>query len=126
METGRAHPFFEKVKCESITEKSFDQFLSRDGLKILFLWGHQCPNCEIAKNVMTDRFEELSKYDFYWADCNVYEYMEVGKRFGIHGIPVFMFFNGQKVLGKVSPFPGWVPFAEVLEKIQKKHNELAT
>ncbi len=122
METGRTHPFFEKVKCEQISEQNFDQFLLRTGLKILFLWGHQCPNCEISKNVMADRFEELNKQGFYWGDCNVYENMEFGKRFGIHGIPVFMFFRDQKVLGKVSPFPGWAPFLEVLEKIQQKHS----
>lgn len=122
METGRSHPFFAKVNCDSVNEQNYEEFAARDGLKILFLWGHQCPNCEIAKNVLVDRFQEISSFSFIWADCNVYENMEVGKRFGIHGIPVFMFFKGQKVLGKVTPFPGWAPFLEVLQKITTQNS----
>ncbi len=121
-ESGRSHEFFEKIRCQIIDEKNIQEFREQAGLKILFLWGHQCPNCEIAKNVLADRSDELGKFSFFWADCNVYENMEVGKSFGIHGIPVFLFFQGPKLLGKVSPFPGWAPFQEVLLKIEQQNS----
>lgn len=123
MDRGRSHPFFDRLRCDVIHEKNIDTFVSLHGLKILFLWGNNCPNCEIAKNVLVDHIAELSQLSYRWADCNVYENMEVGKRFGLHGIPVFLFFKDTQLLGKVSPFPGWIHFQEALRKVQAKHTE---
>jgi hypothetical protein len=121
MESARSHPFFERLRSETIDEKNIETFVGLAGLKILFLWGNNCPNCDIAKNVLMDHFVELNEFSFRWADCNVYENMEVGKRYGLHGIPVFLFLNDSKVLGKVSPFPGWIYFQEALKKVQSQY-----
>ncbi len=49
---------------------------------------------------------------------NVYENFDLGTRFGLVGIPTFLFFKNAKKLGRISPFPGTVPFFEALERLQ--------
>jgi hypothetical protein len=47
---------------------------------------------------------------------NTYLHSDLGIRFGLHGIPTFLFFQNEKPLGRITSFPGWEPFSEVLQR----------
>ncbi len=120
MQDPLAHPFFQEVKIEALTVANFDEKLSghQDEIVGVFFWGHQCPNCEVAKNQLHLEHERLKALGFKWFHVNVYENFELGTRFGLHGIPAFFFFHNGKRLGKISPFPGTDAFFEALEKLK--------
>jgi len=111
------HPVFEKIEMQSFGSKELDSILEQEGLKILFLWGYNCPNCEVAKTSLEIESEQIKKLPFKWHHCNVYEDFDVSTRFGLHGIPVFLLYRGSKSLGRITSYPGFDPFYEVLEKV---------
>ena len=115
------HPVFEILEMEAFDSRSLDNILQSEGLKILFLWGYNCPNCEVAKSSLEIEAEKIKEFPFKWFHCNVYEDFDVSTRFGLHGIPVFLFFNGSKNLGRITSYPGFEAFYEVLNKISKLH-----
>lgn len=86
-------------------------------LKIIFFWGRQCPNCEIAKRYLEENQTQALRSEIDWYHVNTYEYSDLGVRFGLHGIPTFLFYRDGRMLGRVTSFPGWEPFQEVLEKL---------
>jgi thioredoxin-like negative regulator of GroEL len=112
--------FFEIFKFESIATAVFDSKIAEaaeDELVCVFFWGHDCPNCEIAKKVLVDRKLEVDGLRMKWYQANVYEDFELATRFGLFGIPVFLFFKNGKKLGKTSPFPGFDPFYDAVSKL---------
>lgn len=113
--------FIDDLSIESVTTANFDEkVLKQKNLTCVFFWGEDCPNCEIAKNVLSDRRNEVKPWGIQWFHANVYQDFELGNRFGLFGIPVFIFFKDGKKLGKISPFPGFSPFAEAIEKLLTK------
>lgn len=113
--------FFEIYPIEKVTSADFDQkVLSSEELICVFFWGHDCPNCEIAKKVLIDRKEDMDTLNLKWVHANIYEDFGLATRFGLFGIPVFMFFKKGKKLGKISPFPGFDPFYEAIQHLQVK------
>jgi hypothetical protein len=64
--------------------------------------------------------DEVKSLGFQWYDVNVYENLELGTRFGLHGIPAFLFFHRGKKLGKISPFPGIEPFLTALRALRER------
>ncbi|MEZ0390608.1 MAG: thioredoxin family protein [Pseudobdellovibrionaceae bacterium] len=103
-------------RIPELTPETFDtSILQADSrLKIVFFWGRQCPNCEVAKLHLEDHYEEVLDPQIDWFHVNTYVHSDLGIRFGLHGIPTFLFFKGQKLLGRVTSFPGWEPFLEAL------------
>jgi thiol-disulfide isomerase/thioredoxin len=87
----------------------------------VFFWGHDCPNCEVAKKMLLQDAELVKPLGIRWFHVNVYEDMELGTRFGLHGIPAFFFFKESRKLGKISPFPGMDPFMSALRELRLKH-----
>ncbi|MBX3035252.1 MAG: thioredoxin family protein [Bdellovibrionaceae bacterium] len=120
MNSPAAHPFFTRVEIERLTSQDFDARLAQcpDQLVGIFFWGHDCPNCEVAKNMLSQDSEALNALGFKWFHVNVYEDFDLGTRFGLHGIPTFLFFHQGKKLGRISPFPGLDPFFEALRKLK--------
>ncbi len=111
--------FFEHYQIEPIQTTDFDQKIaSTSDLVCVFMWGHDCPNCEIAKNVLIDRKPEIEALGMKWFQANIYEDFALATRFGLFGIPVFLFFKNGKKLGKISPFPGFDPFFEAVSKLK--------
>lgn len=105
-------------RIQELTPHNFDSAaMSPDGrLKMIFFWGLQCPNCEIAKRYLEEHHQQALKGQVDWYHVNTYEHSDLGVRFGLHGIPTFLLFKNGKLLGRVTSFPGWEPFLEVLEK----------
>ncbi|MHA6204074.1 thioredoxin family protein [Dyella soli] len=85
-------------------------------LTVLFLWGRDCPNCDIAKRAMLLAKERFQWEPVRWLHDNVYEDPAMATRFGLHGIPAFFVFAGQRKLGRITSWPGAQPFVEAIER----------
>lgn len=113
--------FFSTYNFDKIATTDFDNKINSaelgNQLVCVFFWGHDCPNCEIAKKVLVDRKMDVDNLKMKWYQANIYEDFELATRFGLFGIPVFMFFKNGKKLGKISPFPGFDPFYEAVSKL---------
>lgn len=119
--------FFTHFPIESILLEEAEQKTNASGVQILFLWGENCPNCEIAKKVLLDRKNEAlelgknSGLEVRWFHANVYENFEWAHRYGLQGIPHFIIFKNGRKIGRISPFPGWEPFSEAIRKVIFNH-----
>jgi hypothetical protein len=85
-----------------------------EALTVLFLWGRNCPNCDIAKRAMMSAPERFQSPDVRWFHDNVYDDFDMATRFGVHGIPVFFLFHGRKQLGRITSWPGSDAFLDVI------------
>ena len=52
--------FIDDLKIETIHTRDFDEKIAAaDQLVGIFFWGENCPNCEIAKNTLSERKSEM-------------------------------------------------------------------
>ena len=93
-----------------------------DDLVCVFFWGVDCFNCEMAKQAMLAQPASVRELRLHWLHANVYEHPELGQRFGLHGIPVFMFFHRGKKLGRAT---GWHGHAQFAAAVANARNKLA-
>ena len=108
---------FAELRMRAVTAATLDHVLAEDDLlRILFLWGHDCPNCDIAKSQLRQSPASFRWPDVEWLHCNVYDDRAMATRFGLHGIPTFMVFRGATKLGRISPWPGGEQFAAAIER----------
>ena len=91
-----------------------------DQLRILFLWGKDCPNCDIAKGEILLAPERFRWNDVQWLHDNVYEDPTMGTRFGLHGIPAFFVVRGTRKLGRISQWPGTSAFVQAIDRIRQE------
>lgn len=114
-----SHPLFEQLPLRPVGSKNFDELiLTADStLKCVFFWGENCPNCDIAKRNLLENLKEVQGRSLQWYEVNVYNDFDLGTRFGLHGIPVFIFFRGGKNLGRITSFPGMDPFLAAIDKL---------
>jgi thioredoxin-like negative regulator of GroEL len=93
-----------------------------DDLVCVFFWGVDCFNCEMAKKAMLAQPAAVRELGLRWLHANVYAHPELGQRFGLHGIPVFMFFHRGKKLGRAT---GWHGHAQFAAAVANARNKLA-
>lgn len=112
------HPrFFAHFPMQLVRSDELDATLAADErLRVLFLWGRDCPNCDIAKGEMLLAPERFRWPDVDWLHDNVYEDRAMAVRFGLHGIPTFMVFRGARKLGRITPWPGTEAFVAAIER----------
>lgn len=110
--------FFARFPMPKITSGELDADLAADDnrIAILFLWGRDCPNCDIAKRQMLLTQERFQKPEVRWMQDNVYDDPKMATRFGLHGIPAFFLFHRGKKLGRITSWPGTDSFLEAVEK----------
>lgn len=114
---------FGQLTSRPVTSDALDAVLAEPDappLGILFLWGRNCPNCDIAKAALalsTDRFRWP---DVRWLHDNVYEDPAMATRFGLHGIPVFLVFRGTRPIGRITSWPGSDAFGAAIETQRKR------
>lgn len=110
--------FFDQFAILEISDASLDDVLSASPaeIDILFLWGRDCPNCEIAKRTILVAPSRFVWPQVRWLHGNVYAEPALGTRFGLHGIPAFIVFSHGRKLGRISPFPGAVPFIAAINQ----------
>ena len=118
MTTESAVPeFFQRFAMQRVREPALDAVLgdATGGLTILFLWGRDCPNCDIAKRAMLLARERFQWPAVRWLHDNVYEDPAMATRFGLHGIPAFFVFAGARKLGRITSWPGADAFVRAID-----------
>lgn len=114
------HEVFNQLPMKRLRPNDFDleTIKNDDELKCVFFWGHNCPNCDVAKRSLLEYINEVRDRKVQWYHVNVYDDFELGTRFGLHGIPVFIFFKNGKKLGRITSFPGIEPFLETIDHLK--------
>lgn len=109
--------FFDQFPMRRVHEPELDAALAEPagGLAILFLWGRDCPNCDIAKRAMLLARERFQWPRVRWLHDNVYEDPGMATRFGLHGIPAFFVFAGTRKLGRITSWPGADAFVHAID-----------
>lgn len=88
----------------------------KNELVILYLWGHQCPNCEIFAAHLPKVLDELGDVPARVVKINVYEESSVATDLAVFGIPAFFLFRDGKKLGRMSEFRGLRFFVDVVRE----------
>jgi len=96
------------MQPRDIDPEELDRLLTRasDRLLVLYLWGPDCPNCEIFKRSWPSLLPQLAELPVDFVMLDVYLFPEVARRYAVYGIPHFLLFKGGKKLGKMSEFKG--------------------
>ncbi|SFW20864.1 thioredoxin family protein [Luteibacter sp. UNCMF366Tsu5.1] len=110
--------FFQRFPMQRIVDKALDADLAMDDnrIVILFLWGRDCPNCDIAKRQMLLTPERFAWPEVRWLHDNVYDDPTMATRFGLHGIPAFFLFHRGRKLGRITSWPGTEPFVDAVAR----------
>jgi thiol-disulfide isomerase/thioredoxin len=110
--------FFAEFPMHQADSASLDGLLADASrpLSLLFLWGRDCPNCDIAKRAILRQRDRFDWEEIRWLHCNVYDDPQMATRFGLHGIPTFMLFRGKVRLGRISPWPGADAFCAAIAR----------
>ncbi|CAI8697389.1 Thioredoxin [Burkholderia sp. IT-111MI5] len=89
---------FDAFDMQALAADTFDAGIegAGDALAVVFFWGVDCFNCEIAKKAMLAQPDAIRALDLKWFHCNVYEHHQLGRRFGLHGVPTWFFFHRGK------------------------------
>lgn len=90
------------------TEAELDAALLAEpaSLTVLYLWGKNCPNCELFAKRLPSLLAALPNAALRVLKVNVYDEPAVAQRFGVHGIPHFVLFRDGVKLGRMSEFRG--------------------
>ncbi len=109
--------FFSQFPMRRVDSARLDEALHEAGepLTILFLWGRDCPNCDIAKRAILLASERLHWPQVRWLHDNVYDDPAMATRFGLHGIPAFFVFDGAHKRGRITAWPGTAAFVAAIE-----------
>lgn len=113
---------FEAFSMRELTAATFDEGLlaAGDGLAVVFFWGVDCFNCEVAKKTMLSQREAIEALDLRWLHANVYADMALGRRFALHGVPTFFFFHHGKKLGRATGWQGLPQFRLAVAAAREK------
>ncbi|PWK37946.1 thioredoxin [Cupriavidus plantarum] len=116
------HRAFEAFGMREVDGASIDAAIAEagDDLVCVFFWGVDCFNCEMAKKAMLANPDPIRALNVHWLHANVYAHPELGRRFGLHGIPVFMFFHKGKKLGRATGWHGHGQFAAAVGNARLK------
>ena len=110
---------FAALDMQRVDAASLDALLQDDdAVRIVFLWGNDCPNCDVAKAQLLQAPARFRWPDVTWLHQNVYDEPALATRFGLHGIPAFMVFRGQRRIGRISPWPGSDAFVTAIERVR--------
>lgn len=118
---------FSVFGMREVTADTIDEALAGAGdeLAVVFFWGVDCFNCEIAKKAMLAQPEAICALGLAWFHANVYEHRELGRRFVLHGVPTWFFFHRGKRLGRATGWHGLAQFTAAVDaaraKIEKNH-----
>ncbi|WP_448167999.1 thioredoxin family protein [Burkholderia ambifaria] len=113
---------FDAFDMQVLAPDTFDAGVAGagDALVVVFFWGVDCFNCEIAKKAMLAQPDAIRALGLKWFHCNVYEYPELGRRFGLHGVPTWFFFHCGKRLGRATGWHGLAQFQAAVSAARAK------
>jgi len=118
---GEAIPFdfFQRFPMRRVTSAEIESALAEtvpERLTILYLWGRDCSNCDVAKRALSTARGRFRWSEIRWFHNNVYDDLDMATRYGLHGIPAFIVFRGRKPLGRITSWPGTDAFVEAIER----------
>ena len=119
---------FSVFGMQDLSAETFDAGLvsAGDELAVVFFWGFECFNCEIAKKAMLAQPDAIRALGLTWFHCNVYEHRELGRRFLLHGVPTWFFFHRGKRLGRATGWHGIGQFEAAAAAARAKIRAAAT
>ncbi|AIO65928.1 thioredoxin family protein [Burkholderia oklahomensis] len=120
--TGVDATAFAAFDMQELDAESFDAGLASagDALAVVFFWGIDCFNCEIAKKAMLANPDAIRALGLEWFHSNVYEHRELARRFVLHGVPTWFFFRRGKRLGRVTGWHGLAQFEAAVAAARAK------
>ena len=120
MNEATFNEFFLAFPMQGTSSAALDSELAASpvSLDILFLWGRDCMNCDIAKAEMLLSGERFRWPDVRWLHANVYNDPDMATRFGLHGVPTFFVFRQGRKLGRITEWPGVDAFVVAIEKLR--------
>lgn len=106
--TGVDAAAFAAFDMQALDAEHFDAGLvsAGDALAVVFFWGVDCFNCEIAKQAMLAHPDAIRALGLKWFHSNVYANPELARRFALHGVPAWFFFR----LGRATGWHGLAQF----------------
>jgi hypothetical protein len=113
---------FAVFDMQELSADSFDAGLAEagDDLAVVFFWGLDCFNCEIAKKAMLAQPDAIRALGLKWFHSSVYEHRELGRRFVLHGVPTWFFFYRGKRLGRATGWHGLGQFEAAVAAAREK------
>ncbi|RQS67943.1 thioredoxin [Burkholderia sp. Bp8963] len=113
---------FDAFGMQALSADTFDAGLASagDALAVVFFWGVDCFNCEMAKKAMLAQPDAIRALELKWFHINVYEHHALGRRFGLHGVPTWFFFHRGKRLGRATGWHGLAQFQAAVAAARAK------
>lgn len=113
---------FVRFDMEEVHSDTLEQQLAAAGERLvcIFCWGVDCFNCEVAKKAMMAKPEAIKSLDLAWMHGNVYADRPLAMKFGLHGIPVFVFYHKGKKLGVATGWHGYAQFEAAVANARRK------
>jgi hypothetical protein len=111
--------FFGRFGMRAVRSEALDAVLAEPDaplLSMLYLWGFNCPNCDVAKRAMLVSPQRFRWPELRWLHANVYDDPEMATRFGLHGVPAFFLFRGARRIGRITGWPGAEAFTEAVAR----------
>jgi len=117
---------FDLFAMREVDSGNFDSVVvsaAGSDLRCVFLWGKDCYNCNLFKNTALLLQDRIKALDLSWYQADVYQDQPLGRRFGLHGVPAFVFFRSGQRLGRISGWPGWPQFSGAIGRLQAQNAE---
>ncbi len=113
---------FARLGMQEVHSTTLQEQLAHAGdrLVCIFCWGVDCYNCEVAKKAMLANPAAIENLDLDWMHGNVYADRDLALKFGLHGIPVFVFFHRGRKLGVATGWHGHAQFQAAVANARKK------
>jgi hypothetical protein len=116
------HTAFDVFAMQAVSADTIDSALAQAGdeLAVVFFWGFDCFNCDIAKKAMLAQPDAIRALGLKWFHSNIYEHRELGRRFALHGVPTWFFFYRGKRLGRATGWHGLGQFQTAVVAAREK------
>jgi hypothetical protein len=116
------HTAFDVFAMQEVGADTIDAALAQAGdqLAVVFFWGFECFNCDIAKKAMLAQPDAIRALGLKWFHSNIYEHRELGRRFALHGVPTWFFFYRGKRLGRATGWHGLGQFQAAVAGAREK------
>lgn len=112
---------FDAFDMKPVRSDDVDQTVIADpgnDLRCLFLWGAHCYHCDRFKQAALVQRDAIRQLGLSWFEGNVYQDETLGRRFGLHGVPAFVFFRNGRRLGRITGWPGLPEFSAAVGRLR--------